>query len=90
MNAVTFDDCCGACIPLDVGQTVQDVIDLHTLTCDERRRLQFLATYADDVRRDWANCYDLEAKSLNRIRGIDNYPLEISGDAIALYREKHS
>lgn len=88
MNAVTFDDCCGACIPLNEGQTVQDVIDLHTLNCDERQRLQFLATYADDARRDFAVMSDAKVRDLNRHPDKD-WPLEISGDAIALHKETH-
>lgn len=89
MNTAVSFDCCGACIPLEAGQTVQDVIDLHTMTCDERQRLQFLATYADDARRDFAACYDLDSKRLNRHPDRD-WPLEISGDAIALHKETHS
>ncbi|WP_167198050.1 hypothetical protein [Brevibacterium pigmentatum] len=87
MTAVSFD-CCGACIPLEPGQTVQDVIDLHTMTCDERQRLQFLATYADDARRDFSVMSDVSVRDLNRHPDKD-WPLEISGDAIALHKETH-
>lgn len=88
MNAVSFD-CCGGCVPLGPGQSVQDVIDIHTMTCDERERLNFLAEHRDDTYRDVATMHDLKAAALNRIIGIDNMPIEISGDALSLYKEAH-
>lgn len=45
----------------------------------------------DDDYRDIAVMYDVNAKMLNRMakRNRGNNPLEISGDAIARWRDKH-
>lgn len=90
MNAVSFD-CCGGCVPLGPGQSVQDVIDLHTMTCEERERLNFLAEHRDEARRDISVLGDIEAEQLNRLarRNHGTNPFEASGDALALLRKAH-
>lgn len=91
MNAVSFD-CCGGCIPLEPGQSVQDVIDIHAMDCDERQRLNFLAEHRDEMHRDFAILGDRKAIWLNEFADDDPHdpPFEVSGDALALYQEKHS
>lgn len=90
MNAVSFD-CCGGCVPLEPGQSVQDVIDIHTMTCDERERLNFLADHRNDMYSDFAIMHDVDAKNQNQIADdMEPYPLIISGDALAIFKEKHS
>lgn len=90
MNAVSFD-CCGGCIPLEPGQPVQDVIDIHAMDCDERQRLNFLAEHRDEMHRDFATFFDEDAGWLNeQADDMELYPLVISGDALALYQEMHS
>ena len=89
MNAVSFD-CCGGCIPLGPGQSVQDVIDLHAMKCEERQRFNFLAECGRDEYADIATMSDLDVTRLNSIHGVDNMPIEISGDAIALHKENNS
>lgn len=88
MNAVSFD-CCGGCVPLGPGQSVQDVIDIHTMTCEERERLNFLAERRDEMHRDMAVCWDLNARWLNR-EPDPNYPVEGCGDALARLRKAAS
>lgn len=89
MNAVNFD-CCGGCIPLEAGQSVQDVIDIHSMQCEERERLNFLAAHRDDMYRDVATMHDVDARWQNeQAEWMEDHPLEISGDAIAEYKEKH-
>lgn len=87
MNAVSFD-CCGGCVPLGLGQSVQDVIDIHTMTCEERERLNFLAEHRDEMHRDMAVCWDLNARWLNT-ESEPNYPVEGCGDALARLRAAH-
>lgn len=90
MNAVSFD-CCGGCVPLSPGQSVQDVIGIHRLSCGICDQLSQLAAVRDEEYRDVAICGDLDAARMNRISGWPNanFPIEISGDAIATYNHKH-
>lgn len=52
-----------------------------------------LAEYRGDTYRDFAVMHDLDAKMLNRSakrnRQRDPYPFEVSGDALARYKETH-
>lgn len=89
MNAVSFD-CCGGCVPLGPDQSVQDVIDIHLTDCDARQRLTVLAEHRDDMYREVAIMHDVDVKRQNQVvDDMEPYPLVISGDALALHKEKH-
>lgn len=74
----------------DLGLTARAATELHHAGCKDCQRYAELYEHRDDMYRDVATMHDLNARTLNRIIGIDNMPIEISGDAIALHMEKNT
>lgn len=82
---VAFD--CGAAFPLG-NRTVATIITEHLEVCSACERLDRALDQRNEEYSAVANMGDLEPKRLNKIDGIDNYPFEVSGDALAIYKEK--
>ncbi|MCD1287294.1 MULTISPECIES: hypothetical protein [unclassified Brevibacterium] len=83
---VAFD--CGAGICLE-GRTVNSIIIDHLKECPECYRLDQALDNRNEGLSTVATMGDRDAKWLNKHEGDDDFPLEISGDAIATYNHKH-
>jgi len=87
INLVAFD--CGDGIPLTGNATVNSIIAAHLETCGDCARLDQALDRRNEEYSDFAVCHDLDARRLNRHPDKD-WPIEVSGDAIALHKESHS
>ncbi|WCE39162.1 hypothetical protein PGC08_14305 [Brevibacterium sp. BDJS002] len=75
-------------VELDGTMTARDATDLHRIQCKDCQRYAELHEHRDDMYRDVATMHDLNVAALNRIIGIDNMPVEVSGDALTILKEK--
>lgn len=87
ITLVAFD--CGAAFPLE-NRTVSTIITEHLDECGACERLDKALDQRNEEYSAVANMGDLDPKRLNKIGGVDNYPFEVSGDAIALHKENQS
>ncbi|WP_240373136.1 hypothetical protein [Brevibacterium zhoupengii] len=83
---VAFD--CGAAFPFN-NRTVAAIITEHLGECPECERLDHQLDHRNQEYSDLAVMADAKATDLNRYPDRD-WPLEISGDALAIHKEKHS
>lgn len=87
INLVAFD--CGDGIPLTGNATVNSIITAHLETCGDCARLDRALDHRNQEYSDFAVMSDVSVRDLNRHPDRD-WPLEISGDAIALHKETRS
>lgn len=83
---VAFD--CGAAFPLN-NRTVVTIITEHLDECAACERLDRALDHRNEEYSAVVNMGDLDPVRLNKIGGVDNYPFEVSGDALALHKETH-
>lgn len=84
---VAFD--CGAAFPLN-NRTVTTIITEHLEECAACERLDQALDHRNEMYSTVATMGDRDADWLNKHADDDDFPLETSGDALALYGERHS
>lgn len=81
---------CGGAAVVPWGKSAVSVLIEHLKVCAECALLDSLADNRNEGRSTVATMGDRDAKWLNDHVDDDDFSLEISGDALALYREKHA